>query len=69
MIWALIFVTSTGVQSVGSFTTHDACKQAAESWRQQSIKAGCVEQRAEPKPEDVMAVMVNFMRSMKKEME
>jgi hypothetical protein len=69
MIWALIFVTSTGVQTVGSFTTQDACNKAAEAWRQQSIKAGCVQQRAEPKPEDVMALMINFMRTMKKEME
>ena len=69
MIWALLFITSTGVQTVGSFTSQDACKQAAEAWRQQGVKAGCVEQRAEPRPEDVMALMVNFMRTMKKEME
>ena len=63
MIFSLILITATGVQSFGSYTNLADCQSAAREFQRQEIKAGCVRQESqEESVARAQAMMKNFMK-------
>lgn len=60
MIYSLIFVTATGIQSLGAYTSLTECQTAAREFQRQEIKAGCVRQESQ---EESMARAQTMMKS------
>lgn len=61
MIYALVLVTTMGLQTVGTYNNPDQCKVAAKEWQAQGMKAGCVQQES---PEQIMLKMQTIMTTM-----
>ena len=60
MIYSLILITTTGVQSFGTYTNLPECQTAAREFQRQEIKAGCVKQESQ---EESMARAQTMMQS------
>ena len=60
MIYSLLFITATGIQSFGSYTNLADCQLAAREFQRQEIKAGCVKQESQ---EESMARAQSMMQS------
>lgn len=60
MIYSLILITATGIQSYGSYNNLQECQTAAKEFQRQEIKAGCVKQESQ---EESMARAQNMMQS------
>ena len=61
MTWVLTLLTAAGLQSVGVYDQQAACDRAAQEWRAQGVKAGCVQQQS---PEAAVAQMQRLMNQM-----
>jgi len=61
MIYALLLVTATGVQTFGHYSNIKECESAAREFQRQDIKAGCVRQESQ---EESMARAQNMMKSL-----
>jgi hypothetical protein len=66
MMWALMIITATGLQTAGNYTNKDLCDQAAKEWQRQEIKAACSQSES---PEAAMQKMTSMMKSMMKSMD
>ena len=66
MMWALIIITASGLQSAGNYTNKELCDQAAKEWQKQAVKAACSQVES---PEVAMQKMVSMMKSMMKSMD
>lgn len=60
MIYSLIFITATGIQSYGAYNSLPECQSAAKEFQRQEIKAGCVKQQSQ---EESMAKAQSMMQS------
>jgi hypothetical protein len=61
MIYALLLITATGVQTSGQYANIKECESAAREFQRQDIKAGCVRQESQ---EESMARAQNMMKSL-----
>ena len=66
MMWTLMIITATGLQSIGNYTNKDLCNQAAKEWQKQEVKAACSQVES---PEVAMQKIVVMMKSMMKAMD
>jgi hypothetical protein len=60
MIYTLLLVTATGVQTFGNYSNIKECESAAREFQRQEIKAGCVRQESQ---EESAARAQNMMKS------
>lgn len=60
MIYTLIFVTATGIQSMGNYNNLAECQNAANEFKSQEVRVGCVKQES---PEQSMSRASSLMKS------
>jgi hypothetical protein len=61
MIYALLLITVTGVQTFGNYSNIKECESAAREFQRQDIKAGCVRQESQ---EESAARAQNMMKNL-----
>ncbi len=60
-MWTVILILATGTQSVGQYSTLQACETAASKFQQQKVVAACVTQET---PEQTLARMQVIMKTL-----